>query len=267
MKNSIYTHLSKMYTSLDGEVQYYLRHDAGKLHLNPLIGNAIEVNFEGVINCMICGKKTKKSFGNGACYSCFMNAPEASPCIIHPELCEAHLGKGRNPEWEDQHHNQEHIVYLAKSSAIKIGITRKTQLPTRWIDQGASEAIILAEVPYRQLAGAIEVQLKEFFTDKTNWQRMLKNELSDLDLLAVKEEALEHYLDEAYYEYISDEDEITKIIYPVNQFPNKVKSVKLDKEPVIESVLEGIKGQYLYLEDGQVINIRNHSGYLVNIQF
>ena len=122
-------------------------------------------------------------------------------------------------------------------------------------------------MPYRQLAGAIEVQLKEFFTDKTNWQRMLKNELSDLDLLAVKEQALEHYLDEAYYEYISDEDEIIKIVYPVNKFPNKVKSVKLDKEPIIESVLEGIKGQYLYLENGQVINIRNHSGYLVNIQF
>ncbi|MFT4969402.1 MAG: hypothetical protein ACI9O4_001149 [Chitinophagales bacterium] len=265
--SSIITHLTKMPTSLEDEVQYYLPYDGGMLHMNPLIGQEIELSFEGVINCMICGKKTKKSFGNGACYNCFMNAPQASPCIINPELCEAHLGKGRDVEWEDKHHNQEHIVYLAKSSAIKIGVTRKTQVPTRWIDQGASEAIILAEVPYRQLAGAIEVQLKEFFTDKTNWQRMLKNEQSPLDILEAKEEAIQHFLDEEYYDYIADDDEVIKIKFPVAEYPEKVKSVKLDKVPIIESVLKGIKGQYLYLENGQVINIRNHSGYLVNLQY
>lgn len=261
------THLSKMSTSLEEEVQYYMPYDGGMLHLNPLIGQEIAFSFDGVINCMICGKKTKKSFGNGACYSCFMNAPQAAPCIVNPELCEAHLGKGRDPDWEDKHHNQDHIVYLAKSSAIKIGVTRSTQVPTRWIDQGASEAIILAEVPYRQLAGAIEVQMKEFFTDKTNWQRMLKNEVSELDLIEAKEEAIQHFLDEEFYEYIADDDEIIRINYPVSEYPSKVKSVKLDKEPIIESVLEGIKGQYMYLEDGRVINIRNHSGYLVEFNY
>jgi hypothetical protein len=31
--------------------------------------------------------------------------------------------------------------------------SRETQIPTRWIDQGANQALILAETPYRQLAG------------------------------------------------------------------------------------------------------------------
>lgn len=261
------THLSKMPANLADQVQYYLPYEGGLIHMNELIGKEIDLVFEGIINCMICGKKTKKSFGNGACYNCFMNAPQAAPCIINPELCEAHLGKGRDVAWEDKNHNQDHVVYLAKSSAIKVGVTRSTQVPTRWIDQGASEAIILAEVPYRQLAGAIEVQLKEYFTDKTNWQRMLKNEMSEKGLLDAKDDVLNHYLDEDYHEFISDNDDIIKINFPVEQYPEKVKSMKLDKEPIIEGVLQGIKGQYLYFENGKVINIRNHSGYLVTLSY
>lgn len=264
---TITTNLSKMITQLDEEVQYFLPYQEDLLHMNALIGKPIEIVFEGVINCMICGKKTKKSFGNGACYSCYMNAPQAAPCIINPELCEAHLGKGRDVEWEEKHHNQKHIVYLAKSNAIKVGVTRETQVPTRWIDQGASEAIILAEIPYRRLAGEIEVQLKEHFTDKTNWQRMLKNEVSNVDLLEAKEDVLNHYLDESYHDFISDNDDVIAINFPIQHYPEKVKSLKLDKTPIIEGVLQGIKGQYLYFENGQVINIRSHSGYLVTIGF
>lgn len=263
----ITTNLSKMAAKLDGQVHYYLMHEGGMVHMNELIGKEIDLVYEGIINCMICGKKTKKSFGNGACYPCFMNAAESSPCIINPELCEAHLGRGRDVEWEDKHHNQPHVVYLAKSSAIKVGVTRSTQVPTRWIDQGASEAIILAEVPYRQLAGAIEVQLKDHFTDKTNWQRMLKNEVTAIDLLETKEDVLNHYLDESYHEFISDNDDIININFPVLAYPEKVKSTNLEKEPIIEGVLQGIKGQYLYFENGKVINIRNHSGYLITLSY
>ncbi len=256
-----------MHTLLDADVQYYLPYDDTAMHMNPLIGKEISLVFEGVIHCEICGKKTAKTFGNGACYSCYLNAPQAAPCIVNPELCEAHLGKGRDVAWEDAHHNQEHIVYLAKSSALKIGVTRKTQVPTRWIDQGASEAIIIAEVPYRQLAGAIEVQLKQHFTDKTHWQRMLKNEVSDLDLLSAKEDILQHYLDPEFHDFIADNDEIISIHYPVLQYPEKVKSLQLDKTPIIEKKLVGIKGQYLIFEEGAVLNIRNHSGYLVTLNY
>lgn len=265
--SNITTNLSKMATKLENEIQYFLAVDNDWLPMNELIGKPIILVFEGQINCIICGKKTKKSFGNGACYSCFMSAPESSPCIINPELCEAHLGKGRDIEWEQKHHNQPHIVYLAKSSAIKVGVTRATQVPTRWIDQGASEAIILAEVPYRRLAGEIEVQLKNHFTDKTNWQQMLKNIVAEDDLLEVKEEVLNYYLDAAYHEFISDNDTIISLNYPVENYPAKIKSVRLDTVPIIESTLRGIKGQYLYFGSGQVFNVRNHSGYLVSLRW
>ncbi|MCB0536845.1 MAG: DUF2797 domain-containing protein [Bacteroidetes bacterium] len=265
--SNITTNLSKMATKLENEIQYFLAVDNEWLPMNELIGKPIILEFEGQINCIICGKKTKKSFGNGACYSCFMSAPESSPCIINPELCEAHLGKGRDIEWEQKHHNQPHVVYLAKSSAIKVGVTRATQVPTRWIDQGASEAIILAEVPYRRLAGEIEVQLKNHFTDKTNWQQMLKNIVATDDLLQVKEEVLNYYLDAAYHEFISDNDTIISLNYPVENYPAKIKSVRLDTVPIIESTLRGIKGQYLYFGSGQVFNVRNHSGYLVSLRW
>lgn len=262
-----YTHLNKMRVQFDAPIQYHLALENDWLPMNDLIGHKIRIAFEGVIHCTICGRKTAKSFGNGACYPCFANAPQASPCIINPELCEAHLGKGRDVEWEQNHHNQPHVVYLAKSSGVKVGVTRAAQVPNRWIDQGASEAIILAEVPYRQLAGLIEVELKAHYSDKTNWQRMLKNEVALADLQEVKEEALNHYLSEEYHEFISDNDEIFTLQFPVENYPTKVKSIRLDKVPVVEGVLTGIKGQYLYLDDNNVINIRNHSGYLVELSY
>ncbi|MGB1248148.1 MAG: DUF2797 domain-containing protein [Chitinophagales bacterium] len=254
-----------MRTQIGEQIQYHLPIGEELLHINPFIGKKIQLVFEGQINCQVCGKRTKSSFGQGSCYNCFANAPENSPCIINPELCEAHLGKGRDIEYEERNHNQPHIVYLAKSSAIKVGVTRETQVPTRWIDQGATEAIILAEVPYRRLAGEIEVQLKEHFTDKTNWRKMLKNEVSDLDLLEQKEECLEYYLDEAFHNFVSDNDDILHINYPVLEFPDKVKSLSFDKVPIIERTLKGIKGQYLYFENGEVLNIRKHTGYYITL--
>lgn len=259
--------LLKMKTALEDEVQYYFRLDDDLTHLNPLIGKEIELVFEGQINCISCGAKTKKSFAQGFCYKCFISAPESSPCIIKPELCEAHLGKGRDIAWEEAHHNQPHIVYLAKSSAVKVGVTRSTQMPTRWIDQGASEAIVLAEVPYRRLAGEIEVTLKNHFTDKTNWQRMLKNEVSPLNLEAIKEKCIQESLPAEYKQFTSKNNEIISFNYPVEAYPNKIKSISFDKTPVVTSTLKGIKGQYLYFEEGMVMNIRKHSGYLVQLNF
>jgi hypothetical protein len=257
--------LYKMKTQLADEVQYYLPMGEELVHLNQFIGKKIELVFEGQINCISCGLKTKKSFAQGFCYKCFTTAPESSPCIINPELCEAHLGKGRDVEWENRYHNQPHIVYLAKASGIKVGVTRDTQIPTRWIDQGASEAIILAEVPYRKLAGEIEVALKEFFSDKTNWQQMLKNIVSDIDLNQSKEDCLQHYFPEPFYDFISENDKIISINYPVLEFPDKIKSISFDTKPIIQNTLTGIKGQYLYFEGGEVLNIRKHSGYLLSL--
>ena len=188
----------------------------------------------------------------------------ASPCILRPELCEGHLGKGRDIEWEKANHVQPHVVYFAVASGLKVGVTRETQVPTRWIDQGASYAIKIAETPYRQLAGELEVALKGSFTDKTNWQRMLKNEIADYDLVEEKWE-LEGLLPMDLVDYMSEDDEITEINYPVLAFPDKVKSVNLDKVPEVEQQLLGIKGQYLIFDDNKVLNVRKFEGYHVEI--
>jgi hypothetical protein len=258
--------LGKMHVHHTNPVSYDLEFGASILRINDVIGKGIRISFAGQINCVNCGKITKKSFGEGYCYPCFISAPSNSECVIRPELCEAHLGKGRDPEWEEAKHNQPHVVYLALTSGVKVGVTRNVNIPDRWIDQGAWKVIRLAETPYRRLAGEIEVFLKDFVTDKTNWQRMLKNEmLSDVDLVAEKESLLNE-LPEELGQYYSENDEILEFNYPVGHYPTKVNSLNLDKTPVVEGVLNGIRGQYLIFENGSVINIRRFSGYFVDVE-
>lgn len=237
-----------------------------RFFINPYIGQSVIIQYEGNILCKKCGKKTKKSY-QGFCYSCFTKVPEAAPCIIRPELCEAHIGKGRNLEWEEKHHNKPHLVYLAGSDVIKVGVTNFTQIPTRWIDQGAAQAIKLAETPNRYLAGMIEVALKSTFTDKTNWRKMLTNEIDrSIDLVEAKWE-LEELLPDDISQYISEDDKVWEIKYPVIEFPKKVKSLQLDKNSFIKGKLLGIKGQYLLLDQSRVLNVRKHEGYQISIQF
>lgn len=234
--------------------------------LNEHIGKKISLAFSGEIYCKKCGNKTKTSYNQGFCYKCFKNAPESAECIIRPELCRAHLGEGRDVEWEEKNHNQPHYVYLAATDVVKVGVTRSTQIPTRWIDQGASEAIILAETPNRYLAGVIEVALKSEFTDKTNWRKMLLNHIDEsIDLEEIKWR-LEELLPSDIVEYFSEEDDVTTIDYPVLEYPIKITSLNLDKSPEIKGRLLGIKGQYFLLDSGRVINIRRHTSYKVKFQ-
>lgn len=257
--------LRKMRTELDSPVRYTLQLGENAIDMNALIGQEIEILYEGQINCIKCGRKTKKSFGQGFCYHHFMTAPEASPCILRPELCEGHLGKGRDLQWELDNHVQPHVVYLALASGLKVGVTREQQVPTRWIDQGAWQAIRFAETPNRYLAGCIEVAMKEFVGDKTHWQKMLKNVLAtDRDIVAEKSR-LSEMLPSEWHEYLTDNQEITTIDYPVQEFPIKVKSINLDKTPEVRGILKGIKGQYLIFDEGRVMNIRKHTGYWITL--
>lgn len=257
--------LRKMKVQLDDNVQYRMILSE-EVDMNQLIGNDILLEWSGIINCQKCGKVTKSSFGEGFCYSCFSTAPEAAECILRPELCRAHLGEGRDPQWEQDHHNQPHAVYLAASSAVKVGITRLEQVPTRWIDQGASSALILAVVPNRYEAGRIEVALKDTFTDKTNWRKMLQNDIDESIDLSEEKWGLEESLPGDITDFFSDDDEATVINYPVIQYPSKITSLSFDKSPVIRGKLTGIKGQYLIFDDGSVLNIRKHTGYRIDIK-
>ena len=260
--------LRKMVTALkEGEVQYNLRlrneSETQLLPLNDYLGHSIEIAFLGKIHCVVCGRKTNKSFSQGFCYPCFRDAPENSECIIHPERCQGHLGGGRDPEWEAVHHVKPHIVYLSQTSGIKVGVTRNDQIPTRWIDQGAIQACVIARTPYRQLAGAIEVALKAHFKDKTSWQAMLKGKHEAVEILPFRDEA-HSALPSEFQEYLVQEDSVP-LNFPMLDFPTKVQSTKLDKAPLISGTLTGIKAQYLLLDNYKVINLRNHSGYLVRI--
>lgn len=256
-----------MKSHYENPIQYHLPVGDELVDMNQLIGKDIELEFSGEIYCVSCGKITKKSFAQGYCYPCFVSVPETSECILRPELCRAHEGISRDMEWSEEHCLQDHYVYLAVSSGLKVGVTRATQVPTRWIDQGAWKAIKLAKTPNRYLAGEIEVVLKTYMSDKTSWQKMLKNDIAEgIDLEDEKQKAWE-LLDEELQQYIVDDDEIMEIKYPVTAYPLKVKSLNFDKLPVIKGKLAGIKGQYLIFEDNSVLNVRRHTGYKVRIKF
>jgi hypothetical protein len=239
-----------------------------EIPLNVLVGKAISLRFDGQINCVVSGKRIRKTYGEGMSWDAFSESPLAVPSIINPELSQAHLGIGlRDLEWEIEHHVKPHYVYLSLTSGIKVGVTRTTQIPIRWIDQGAVEAVILAETPYRQAAGLIEVSLKKYLADKTNWRRMLKNEITAERTLIETKELVIDKIPNDLQKYISSDNSITTIGYPVNKYPAKVTSLKFDKMPVINKILTGIKGQYLLFEDSTVLNIRSHSGYNVVLEF
>jgi len=257
--------IRKMHTKLNQEVEYVLPVGEDKVEMNQLIGQEILLTYKNKIECIKCGRDTVKSFNQGFCYPCFKEAPEAADWIIHPELSKAHLDiEDRDLTYEKEAQLQPHIVYLSLTSGVKVGVTRGTQIPTRWIDQGAAKAIVLAETPNRYLAGMIEVGLKDHLADKTNWRKMLTNDYPTIDLVA-KREDVKLLLDNEYHQYFCMDDGIVNINYPVLEYPEKVKSIGFDKVPEYSGKLLGIKGQYLLFDEGVVLNIRKHGGYILEL--
>lgn len=257
--------IRKMKAQLGDTVQYSLPIGDEEIGMNQFIGQEIQLKFENKIECVKCGRETVKSFNQGFCYPCFKNAPEAADWFIHPEKSQAHLGiEERDLAYEEKVQLQPHVVYLSLTSGVKVGVTRATQVPTRWIDQGAVQAIKLAQTPNRYLAGMIEVSLKDHMADKTNWRNMLMNIHPDVDL-AEKKEFTKTLVPEEYHEYIVEQNEVLDINFPVTNYPVKVKSIGFDKVPEYTGVLKGIKGQYLLFENGIVLNIRKHGGYVVSL--
>ncbi|TDN87115.1 uncharacterized protein DUF2797 [Salegentibacter sp. 24] len=253
----------KMRTEITDKVQYYLIFEGDFINMNQILGKKISLNFLR-FQCLNCGLQ-KKIFRQGYCYDCFTSIPQAGDWIMNPELSKAHLDEeDRDLDFEKQAQLQPHIVYLANSSNVKVGVTRKTQIPTRWIDQGAHEAIEIVEVPNRYLAGITEVALKTHVSDKTNWRKMLTNEVLDLNLVEERDKLKEFIPEEAKEYFLTDRKEL-EIEFPVLEFPKKIKTLNLSKTPFYEGVLNGIKGQYLIFEDGTVFNVRAHEGFVVEL--
>lgn len=265
--------LRKMPAEAGEPVTYSIAVGDSRIPLNEYLGKQVRIDFEGVIRCINCDRTTKKSFNQGYCFPCFRKLAACDTCIMSPEKCHYHLGTCREPEWGETHCMVEHVVYLANSSGLKVGITRGTQVPTRWIDQGAVDAIPMVRVATRYLAGLVEVACKAHVADRTNWRAMLKGDVPELNLADERQRILGLIADDLSALKEShgpdsirevDEDALG-LSYPVAVWPEKVKTHNLDKAPEVEGVLEGIKGQYLILDTG-VINIRKFTGYEVRFR-
>ncbi|HNQ68577.1 MAG TPA: DUF2797 domain-containing protein [Bacteroidales bacterium] len=257
--------LKKMSTTHESPVKYYMTFGEEKINMNGLIGKQIRIEYSGRINCIRCNALTQKSFHQGYCYSCFISAPECDAGVLHPEKDQSHLGISRDMEWAKQNSLIDHYVYLAITGNLKVGVTRHTQIPFRWIDQGAIKAIKLAKTPYRYLAGIIEVDLKKYVSDKTNKDKMLQTKDADLDLIKLKNEIAEK-LSNDLKKFISFDNTIFKINYPYDYNIKNFVSLSLDKTPTINGKLAGIKGQYLLFENGEILNVRTHNGYYVKLE-
>ncbi len=256
--------LKKMPTEISEEVQYYLEMKTDFLHMNQLIGKTIQLVFK-TYECLNCHLE-KEIYRQGFCKSCFFETPNAGDWIMRPELSTAHLDKeDRDLAYEKSVQLQPHIVYLANSSNVKVGVTRKKQVPTRWIDQGAHEAIEIVEVPNRYLAGITEVALKEHVADKTNWRKMLKNDIEDENLLTWRDK-LRFFIPEEAKVYFLENNSETHLNFPVLKYPEKPKSLNIKKDKTYAGKLVGIKGQYLIFEDQTVFNVRSNEGLVVSIK-
>ncbi len=258
--------LLKMRSSYDGKtpVQYSLRRGEESISLNPLLGKTFRLQAKGEIFCVACGRKTAKSYQQGYCFPCTQKLAQCDLCIVKPELCHFHKGTCREPQWAQEHCMISHVVYLANSSGLKVGITREHQKLTRWIDQGAVQALAVARVKQRLDAGLIESFLKKDYADRTDWRAMLKGEAEPVDLSEVREEVLGALPYTLSFEAL--EEETTVVRYPVLEYPKKVQSLNLEKTPLIEGTLLGIKGQYLITDKG-VLNVRSYSGYQVELRY
>jgi len=265
--------VSKMQIALDAPAQYSFRLDDEHYAFNSLIGETVRLEFLGSINCTHCNRLTKKSFGQGYCWPCFAKLAQCDSCMMSPEKCHYDAGTCREPEWAQDFCMTDHFVYLANSTGVKVGITRATQLPTRWLDQGAIQAVPIFRVATRQQSGFVEDVLRSQVADRTNWRALLKGDVEPIDLIAIREQlmdscaeplmALQQRFGLQAIQAITDVD-VLDISYPVEGYPAKISSFNLDKNPVAEGTLIGIKGQYLLFDTG-VINIRKYTSYQLSV--
>ncbi len=263
--------LRKMTTRLQSPVNYEMVVGEARVPLNALLGQSLQLEFLGAINCIHCNRATSKSFNQGYCYPCFRRLAQCDSCIMSPEKCHYHLGTCREPEWGEANCMIDHFVYLANTSGLKVGITRHSQVPTRWMDQGATQALPIFRVGSRLQSGLVETVFKSHIADKTNWQAMLKGPSTPADLESERQRLMavcaaeiaalqqEHGLQALA---VLEQQAVVEIDYPVLEYPRKVTSFNFDKNPLVAGTLLGIKGQYLILHTG-VINLRKFGGYQV----
>jgi hypothetical protein len=257
--------IQKMVSEVLETVQYHLPMGESQVPMNALLGKTIKLLYAGEIRCLACGRRTKKSFNQGHCFPCLRKLARCDTCIVRPEQCHYDQGTCREPEWGEQYCLIPHTVYLANTGALKVGITRGGNELTRWVDQGATQAIPIRTVPNRLSSGQVEVGFKDHVADRTNWRVMLSGVPATLDMAAERERLI-HAMGQQLVDLPGGPSDAQAqcIRYPVLDYPDKVRSLNLDKEPIAEGTLQGIKGQYLLLDTG-VINMRKYGGYVLEL--
>ena len=257
--------ISKLTCEFKNPILYKFNIGNQSFDLNNYIGKNIKIKFLDKINCIECGNKIKKTFMQGFCYPCFIKSPKTSECIFKPHLCRAHLGESKDMEWSKKYCLSDQYVYLSITSNLKVGVTRYTQIPNRWIDQGAHHAIKLAKVPNRYLAGMIEIELSKYISDRTQWRKMLQGNYEQIDLINKKKE-LAKLLSSEYQKYIITDNTIQNLFYPQLNQLEKIKSINIEKTPLIDGEITGIKGQYIIIDNLYVLNVRKYTGYSFEIE-
>ncbi len=265
MSQTISGQLRKMTHEADTPVQYFLSLDDEPYPLTSEVGNRVTMKFTGKITCIECGRRIKKTYSQGYCFPCTRDLPENDICGVRPEKCQHDKGNDADREFYEKYCNIDHFVYLSQTSGVKVGITRHYNIPSRWIDQGAVKALIIAKVPRRILSGQIEIVLAKKISDRTNWRKMLLGQIEDVDFPAMREKMIE-CIPEDLQQYALHEEEVQSFAYPVESVPGKIKSHNLDKENEFTEKLTGIKGQYLIFEN-RVINLRKYAGYHMEFTF
>lgn len=268
MTKQLTGYLRELDHSWHAPIRYEMVTEEGVLSLNDLIGTRIQVRFTGEKKCIACGRSVKKLYQNGYCFPCVTTLAECDLCIVKPHECHFHKGTCRDESFGQSHCMIPHYVYLAFSSDVKVGLTRKGREFRRWVDQGATAAVLLAETATRKQAGELEMALTAIMPDKTNWRKMLSvremfGEIVDT-LSQTRRTALEFLASQQEPAEFMPDKEIHTFVYPRVDAEVVLKSLSLEKEPVLEGCLIGIKGQYLLFPHG-VFNVKKHAGLHVEI--
>ena len=257
--------ISKLIPQLSEPIEYFLPIGDKKISMNNYLDYKFEIYFSGNIFCINCNKKINKTFMQGYCYPCFLQSPQTSDCIFKPHLCRAHEGESRDMKWSEKNCLTATYVYLSLTSNLKVGVTRASHIPSRWIDQGAHYAIKLAKCPNRHIAGMIELEISKYISDRTQWRKMIQGVYTKMNLLEEKNKLL-NSLSESFKIYKSKNNNIINFQYPGEGSPEKIKSINMEKLKNFNGILTGIKGQYLIFDNEYVLNVRKYTGYVFNLK-
>lgn len=239
------------------------------LDVNALLGRVLDIEYLEHIACCHCGRRTRKSFAQGYCYPCFRSLARCDLCVVSPDRCHYAAGTCREPEWGESFCMQPHLVYLANSTGPKVGITRRGAERGRWLDQGATQGLVIMEAPTRHLAGLAEVAVGRYLTDRTDWRALVRGDAEPVDLPLLRDRLRRLDADDPLVDdqvrWAPDYAPLA-LSYPILRYPSRIRRFRLERDRRVRATLVGVKGQFLLFDQG-VLNVRQHTGFHVRLRW